>query len=116
MTDEAPEVPRQLARRRALLTARRRRRLFRPEPLPLGEMGPPEPIGEQSVRVAVKRRPGVVESIVCWLWSGTNLSRREFLPENVNTLARSIARHSGDRFRFVVITDDPRGYAPGVDV
>jgi len=46
-----------------------------------------------------------MNTILTYLWSGANLSRREFLPEHVNILHRMAKRH-GFTGRFVCITDE----------
>jgi hypothetical protein len=56
------------------------------------------------------------KSIVCWLWNDANLSGRPFLPENVNTLQRSIERHSSEQFRFICISDVTKGFDSKVEV
>lgn len=54
-------------------------------------------------------------SVVVWKWSGINLSRREFLPEHVNTQRRNFARHLSIPHRFICVTDEPTGLDPEVE-
>jgi hypothetical protein len=52
----------------------------------------------------------MVDSVVCYLWNGdANLSRREFLPEYVNTLARMFRKHLHKEHRFICVADHSFG-------
>lgn len=55
-------------------------------------------------------------SIVCWLWHGSGLGDRPYLPEHVNTLRRAVARHMSRPHRFVCVADTADGFDPEVEV
>ena len=55
-------------------------------------------------------------SVVCWLWSGTGLGDRPYLPEHVNTLRRAVARHLSLPHRFICVADSAEGFDADVEV
>lgn len=54
-------------------------------------------------------------TFLCWLWRGSNLTGREFLPAHVGVLARMVARHCPVPHRFVCLADRPKGFPAGVE-
>ena len=55
-------------------------------------------------------------TFVTWKWKSTFPNDREFIPEAVNVLRRSVARHYRRPHRFVCITDDTEGLDQKVEV
>lgn len=55
-------------------------------------------------------------SIVCWLWHGTGLGDRPYVPAHVNALRASIARHLSRPHRFICVADSTDGFDPSVEV
>lgn len=53
-------------------------------------------------------------TFVCWKWKDPN-SNRDFRAVHVNVLAASIARNYAAPHRFVCVTDDRAGLAPGIE-
>jgi hypothetical protein len=45
-------------------------------------------------------------AVLCWMWRGTGLMRRDYRAAHVNALARAIRRHTPLPHRFVCITDE----------
>lgn len=54
-------------------------------------------------------------TFVTWLWKGSNLAGREFLPGHVNVLRRMLARHCEFPHRLVCLADRLKGFDPEVD-
>lgn len=54
-------------------------------------------------------------SFVCFKWRPQAGYRSAYGPEQVNTLARMVARHYAAPHRFICVTDDAAGLAPGVE-
>lgn len=57
-----------------------------------------------------------MKSVVCWLWDDGSLRSKSFDVSHVNVLARMIARHLPEPHRFICITDETKGFDPGVEV
>jgi hypothetical protein len=57
-----------------------------------------------------------VKSIVTWMWSGTNLGDRPYLPKHVNTLRKAVARNMSEPHRFICVADSAEGFDPEVEV
>lgn len=55
-------------------------------------------------------------TFVTWLWKGSNLSAREFLPAHVAVLRNMIARHFPAPHRFVCIADRVKGFPADLEV
>lgn len=55
-------------------------------------------------------------SFVTWKWKPAGTYRSTFGPETVNTLRRMVARHYGGPHRFILVTDDPAGVDPGIEI
>jgi hypothetical protein len=55
-------------------------------------------------------------SVVTWKWRPPHGYRSNFSGEHVNVLRNMVARHYRKPHRFIVVTDDPSGIAPGIDV
>ena len=55
-------------------------------------------------------------AVVCFKWRSAPNYRSKFEAVHVNTLKRMVERHYPDPFRFICITDDPRGIDPDVEV
>lgn len=53
-------------------------------------------------------------SFVCWKWE-TPSSKRIFQSKHVNVLHAMIARHYPAPFRFICITDQPKGLDPAIE-
>lgn len=51
----------------------------------------------------------MIPTILCYLWNGDSLTKRQFLPEHVMTLARSIRRVLSIEHRFACISDAANG-------
>lgn len=54
-----------------------------------------------------------VVSVLCYQW---NEGFREYLPEHVNVLARSVKRNLSIPHRFICITDETEGFSSDVEV
>lgn len=57
-----------------------------------------------------------LESIVCWKWKPFPGYRCLFTADHVNVLHGMIARHYPKPHRFILVTDDPAGVDPGIEV
>lgn len=55
-------------------------------------------------------------AVVTWRWKPKAGYRSKFGPETVNTLQRMVARNFVVPHRFICVTDDPEGLAPGIEV
>src|ERR1700742_3284952 len=58
----------------------------------------------------------MVESIVTWKWKPRTGYRSHFGPETVNILKKMCRRHYKKPFRFICVTDDPKGIDPDVEI
>lgn len=55
-------------------------------------------------------------TVVCWKWRPPAGYRSSYPPETVGTLKAMVARHYPFPFRFLCVTDDPRGIDPSVEI
>jgi hypothetical protein len=55
-------------------------------------------------------------SVVCWKWKPAAGYRSEFGATQVNVLRAMVARHLKLPHRFICVTDDPAGIAPGIEI
>lgn len=57
-----------------------------------------------------------MNSVVCYLWNGTNLGDRPYKPEHVNVLRKMVARNMQAEHRFICIADSAVGFDKDVEV
>ncbi len=56
------------------------------------------------------------DAVVCWKWAPPAGYRSTFGPETVNTLRDMVRRHYPHPHRFICVTDDAAGIAPGIEI